>query len=346
MYDLLVNNKNLADRMKAHYTVLNEEGDEVEKSNDFAHDVQQGLSKKSKTIPCKYFYDDEGVQLFCQITELDEYYLTDCEFEILENHKEDILRSVGTDNFNLVELGAGDGKKTRVLINHILKSSLNVEYIPIDISEEAIRNLISDFNGDNINIRINGLVADYFGGIKWLSKNGKRPNLVLFLGSNIGNFDKAETDIFLGRLHDALNLWDFLLIGFDLKKDVSVLNKAYNDSLDITAYFNLNLLNRINRELGGDFEPGLFKYYGSFNEDSGAVESYLVSQKDHTVHLNSLGQSFTFEKGESIHTENSFKFTESEISSLAGRSGFKILKNFTDSKGYFVDSLWQKITKE
>ena len=332
--------------MNSRYKVLGEEGIEAEKSIDFAQDVQKGLSKKSKTLPCKYFYDEKGVDLFCQITELDEYYLTDCEFEILEDHKEEILRAVGKGNFNLVELGAGDGKKTRVLIDHILKSDLEVKYIPIDISEEAIRSLIRDFNGNGIEIQIEGLVADYFAGINWLSRNGKHPNLVLFLGSNIGNFDKAETEIFLDKLHDALNFGDYLLIGFDLKKEISVLNKAYNDSKDVTAHFNLNLLKRINRELKGDFKPGQFKYFGSFSEDSGAVESYLVSQKDQTVHLESLGRSFNFEKGETIHTENSFKFTESEISSLANRSGFKILRNFTDSKGYFVDSLWQKIKKE
>jgi dimethylhistidine N-methyltransferase len=337
---------NQADRMNSHYKVLGDEGIEAERNIDFAQDVQIGLSKKIKTIPCKYFYDEEGVQLFCQITKLEEYYLTDCEFEILENHKEDILRTVGNDSFNLVELGAGDGKKTRVLINHILKSDLDVKYIPIDISEEAIKSLIQDFNSHEIDIHIDGLVADYFAGINWLSRNGKHTNLVIFLGSNIGNFNKTESEIFLGKLHDALNFGDYLLIGFDLKKDVSILNNAYNDSLDITAYFNLNLLNRINRELGGDFKPGLFKYYGSFNEDSGAVESFLVSQKNQTVHLESLDKSFTFEKGESIHTENSFKFTESEISSLANKSGFKILQNFTDSKGYFIDSLWQVIKRE
>jgi dimethylhistidine N-methyltransferase len=332
--------------MKTSYKVLGEEGVEVKEISDFAQDIQQGLSKKSKSIPCKYFYDDEGVQLFCQITELNEYYLTDCEFEILENHSEEILRAIGKDKFHLVELGAGDGKKTRVLINQILKSKRDVNYIPIDISEEAIRSLISSFNGNGVDIRIEGIVADYFAGIKWLSGNGELPSLVLFLGSNIGNFEKEEAEQFLGQLHDALNPGDFVLIGFDLKKDVSVLNKAYNDSKDVTAHFNLNLLRRINRELGGNFEPGDFIYYGSFNEDSGAVESYLVSQKDQTVHLDSLGKSYSFEKGERIHTENSFKFRESDISDLARRTGFRMVQNFSDSKGYFVDSLWQRIKNE
>jgi dimethylhistidine N-methyltransferase len=271
---------------------------------------------------------------------------TDCEFEILKNHKEDIINALGKNNFNLVELGAGDGKKTSVLINQMLESKLDVKYIPIDISEEAIISLIRSFNGKKIDIQIDGLVADYFAGINWLAKNGKHPNLVLFLGSNIGNFAKKEAEIFLGKLHDALNLGDYLLIGFDLKKDVNVLNEAYNDSKDVTAHFNLNLLRRINRELGGDFNPGEFKYFGSFNEGSGAVESYLVSQKNQTVNVESLNRSFSFEKGEKIHTENSFKFTQAEIIQLADKAGFKIIQNFTDSKGYFVDSLWKKTEDE
>jgi dimethylhistidine N-methyltransferase len=346
MNDLIVKNKNLADRMRAQYKVLDEKGVAVTKSNDFAQDVQQGLSKKTKDIPCKYFYDEEGVDLFCNITELPEYYLTNCEYEILQTHKNEIVKAIGRKNFNLVELGAGDGQKTKMLIKYFKESELDVTYIPIDISEDAIKNLIKDYNDDKIDVKIDGLVAEYFSGITWLAHNAKKPNLVLFLGSNIGNFNESEAELFLHRLRNAMNHGDFLLIGFDLKKEVSVLNKAYNDSKDITAQFNLNLLQRINRELGGNFKPGNFRYYGSFNERSGAVESYLVSKKNQTVHIKSLNKSYTFKKGESIHTENSYKFTEADIFHLANRAGFEILHNFTDSKGYFVDSLWQVIKKK
>ncbi|UCG69396.1 MAG: L-histidine N(alpha)-methyltransferase [Thermoplasmata archaeon] len=335
----------MADRMRAQYTVLDEEGVAVIKKRDFAQDIQQGLSKESKTIPCKYFYDEEGVDLFCKITETEEYYLTNCEYEILQNHKKDILRTLGKKNFNLVELVAGDGSKTRVLINHFLESNVDVTYIPIDISEDAVKSLIKEFNDREIDVKIDGLVAEYFTCITWIAKHAKETNLVLFLGSNIGNFNESEAELFLHRLRNALNDGDCLLIGFDLKKEVNVLNKAYNDSKDVTAQFNLNLLRRINRELGGDFKPGNFKYYGSFNERSGAVESYLVSKKDQTVNIKSLNKSFKFKKGESIHTENSFKFTEADIFHLANRAGFEILSNYTDSKGYFVDSLWQVVKK-
>ncbi len=326
--------------MRGHYRVLAQEGVEAE-IPDFAQDVQRGLSRESKMIPCKYFYDEKGVDLFCRITELPEYYLTNSEYEILQTHKADIIKVIGLKKFNLVGLGAGDKKKTRVLIGHILESSLDVTYIPIDTSEDALKDLIEDFEEEKVDITIDGLVAEYFDGITWLAKNVKGPNLVLFLGSNIGTFDRNEAELFLHRMRNALNPGDFLLIGFDLKKEVSVLNRAYNDSKDITARLNLNLLTRINRELGGDFKPGQFRYYGSFNENSGAVESRLVSQKEQRVQIQSLGKTFSFKKGEAIHTEDSYKFTEGDIFHLANRAGFDMLRNYTDSRGYFLDSLWQ-----
>jgi dimethylhistidine N-methyltransferase len=313
------------------------------KNNGFAHEVQLGLSKKDKAIPCKYFYDVAGEELFRRITELQEYYLTDCEYEILNRHQDDITSAIGKTSFNLVELGAGDGKKTKVLINQFLKAGLDVTYIPIDICEGAVKNLIDDFNEDKIDVCIKGLVAEYFSGIKWLAHECANPNLVLFLGSNIGNFDGYEAELFLRDLWTALNHGDYLFIGFDLKKDVSVIDKAYNDSENVTAEFNLNLLHRINSELGGNFDLDQFEYYGYYNEIIGAVQSYLVSQAVQTVYIKSLNRLFTFEKGERIHTENSFKFTEMDINRLADNTGFESLKNFTDPKEYFMDSLWQVI---
>lgn len=326
--------------MKGHYRVLAHKG--VEAGNpDFAHDVERGLSRESKRIPPKYFFDEKGADLFCHRTELPEYYPTNCEYEILQNHKTDITKVIGNNKFNVVELGAGDAKKTKVLTNHFLEAGLDVTYIPIDENEGLIKNLIENFEEEEKNLEIEGLVGEYLDGITWLAKNVKGPNLVLFLGSNIGNFNRSEAELFLHRLRNAMNDGDFLLIGFDLKKEVSVLNKAYNDSKDVTANFNLNLLTRINRELGGDFKSGQFKYYGNFNENSGAVESHLVSQKDQTVRIKSLDKSFSFKKGEAIHIENSYKFTEGDIFHLANRAGFDMLRSYTDSKGYFMDSLWR-----
>jgi len=326
--------------MKGHYRVLAHEG--VEAGNhDFAHDIERGLSEELKSIPSKYIYDEKGVDTLSHLEGVFENYLMNCEYEILQNNKTNIARTIGLKKFNMVGLGAGDAEKTKVLLNHFLKSSLDVTYFPIDKNESTMKNLIEDFEKDDMDIQIEGLVAEYFEGITWLVKNVRGPNLVLFPGSNIGTFTLSEAELFLHRLNNAMNEGDFLLIGFDLKKEVSVINKVSNDSKDIATRFNLNLLTRINRELGGEFEPGQFKYYGSFNENSGAVESKLVSQKDQKVHIKSLGKTFFFKKGETIHTENSYKFTEGDIFHLANRAGFDMLRNYTDSKGYFMDSLWQ-----
>ena len=328
--------------MTVKIRVLTDESSEASCENDdFAQDVMEGLSKESKAIPCKYFYDKSGGELFRKITELTEYYLTDCEFEILHKYKDEIMNRIGNTRFNLIELGAGDGKKTKVLINHFLRSGRDIKYIPIDICHNEIANLIDKFNDYDIEVPIDGLVADYLDGINWLSKSEEIFNLALFLGSNIGNFDKEESEIFLKELFEAMTDGDYLLIGFDLKKDIDVLNNAYNDTENVTAEFNLNLLRRINRELGADFDPDQFKYVGYYDEASGAIESYLVSQKSQEVTIGTIDRSFKFNKGERIHTENSYKFTVEEISELAHKSGFLIIQNFTDSKNYFMDSLWR-----
>lgn len=310
---------------------------------EFILDVLNGLSQEPKMLPCKYFYDEEGDRLFRHITELPEYYLTNCEHEILEKYKSEIIKSLDIDAFNLVELGAGDGTKAKILLEHFINNGLSVKYIPIDICQAAIENLIQKLSECTMDFTIDGLVGEYFKGLKWLSSNGHIPSVVLFLGSNIGNFTKLETKLFLQKLWDGMNTSDYLLIGFDLKKDVELLNKAYNDSENVTAEFNLNLLRRINRELGGEFDLNQFEYYGNYNALTGAIESYLVSKADQDVYIDSLNQTFSFNKFEAIHTESSHKYNESDISKLAAETGFEIIQNFTDSKGYFLDSLWRII---
>ncbi len=241
----------------------------------------------------------------------------------------------------MIELGAGDGKKAKVLLKHFLETGMDVTYIPIDISEAAMKNLINKFTKDPIDITIEGIVAEYSEGLKWLSQAEGERNLVLFLGSNIGNAHENEARAFLHELRGVLNPGDYLLIGFDLKKDIDTLNKAYNDSENITAQFHLNLLRRINRELGGNFNPDQFEYYGRYNVLTGAIESYLVSLKDHTVYIDTPNRSFSFKKWEPIHTEYSFKYTDSDITKLAEETGFEITSNYTDSSKYFLDSLWR-----
>jgi dimethylhistidine N-methyltransferase len=309
-------------------------------NNEFALDVLNGLANEPKAIPCKYFYDDEGDRLFRCITELPEYYLTNSEYEIFQKHKNEIARALDVDEFNLIELGAGDGMKTKVLLEHFYRIGLSVTYIPIDICESAIINLIQSFKDCRIDIIIDGLVTDYFRGLKWLSQTGDQRNVVLFLGSNIGNFTASESRLFLHKLRSAMNTDDFLLMGFDLKKNITVLNNAYNDTQNVTAEFNLNVLRRINDELGGDFNTNAFNYYSGYDVRTGAIESYLVCKKAQTVHVDALNQSFSFKKFEAIHTESSHKYLKSDVKKMAESAGFEIIRNFSDSRNYFIDSLW------
>jgi L-histidine N-alpha-methyltransferase len=308
---------------------------------EFALDVLLGLSRSPKALPSKYFYDAEGNRLFQKIMELPEYYLTECEFEIFQNHKDRIGELIGSGRFNLVELGAGDGQKTRVLIDHFLERGLDFRYIPIDICEEALKELLQELQEYSPPLHIEGLVSEYFVGLKWLSNQIHDKNVVLFLGSNIGNFSHSEARVFLYSLWNALNDEDYVLIGFDLKKDIHRLTVAYNDSQGITAAFNLNLLRRINRELGGNFDLDQFRYYSAYNVYSGAVESFLISLREQTVYVETLNQSFSFEAWEPVHTEYSHKYLVSDIVELAEETGYEIIEQSYDSKRYFVDSLWQ-----
>ena len=311
---------------------------------DFASEVLQGLSVSPKAISSKYMYDDEGDRLFQEITRLPEYYLTRCEFEILERQGPEIADCIQAHSLNLVELGAGDGRKTAVLIERLLPNA-NLQYVPIDICESAMRGLVGRFNGTCPTLRIEGIVADYFDGLKWLANQNGHRNFVLFLGSNIGNFSRSEARSFLRSLWNALNDGDHVLIGFDLKKEIQELQRAYNDSQGVTARFNLNVLGRINRELGGQFDVENFQYHSTYNALSGAVESYLVSCKEQVVPIDSLNRSFSFEAWEPLLTEYSHKFLESEIRSLALEIGFDVIGQFFDEGKRFVDSLW-RLSKE
>jgi len=328
--------------MHVHYKVLQPHDVQISKCHQqFGLDVLLGLSQMPKSLSSKYLYDAEGDRLFQQIMELPEYYLTQCELEIFQNHKDRIVNLIGNGHLNIVELGAGDGKKTKVLLEHYLKRGLDFRYVPIDISETAVQGLIGGLHEHSSQLQIEGLVAEYFDGLKWLSSINHEHNVVLFLGSNIGNFSHTEARVFLHSLWNALNDGDHFLIGFDLKKDIELLVRAYNDSKGITEQFNLNLLRRINRELGGNFDLNKFRYYNNYNVYSGAVESYLISCEKQTVHIETLNQSFFFEAWEPVHTEYSHKYLKSDIALLAEETGFKIVENLYDSRCYFIDSLWQ-----
>ena len=326
--------------MQASYEILAEES--IKKTIEiFALDVLIGLTESPKRLPSKYFYDAEGSRLFQQIMELPEYYLTRCEFEILKRHGLDIATQLQGRRFNLIELGPGDALKTRLLFDQFFNLGLEFRYVPIDISEPAMHDLVDTLTIEYPKLEIQGLVSDYLQAMAWIKKFESRSNLILFLGSNIGNFNGKKTRTFLQSLWSTVQNDDLMLIGFDLKKDIDLLLAAYNDKRGITREFNLNLLSRINRELGGTFDLGKFRHFGTYNVFSGAMESYLVSLERQEVYVKEIGQSFNFEPWEPIHTEYSYKFLESDICKLAEETGFVIQTQFYDSRSFFTDSLWR-----
>lgn len=310
----------------------------------FAKDVLDGLSADSKFLSSKYFYDEKGDKLFQRIMELDEYYLTSCEYEILENNKRYLLDKFQNfdSSFHLVEFGAGDGLKTKVLINHFLYAGALFQYVPIDISEHAVSNLIADLKKTHPNLDSRQFHGDYFDGLE--SLNGQmQKKVVLFLGSNIGNFRTQAAIDFLEKIRENMGKDDLVLIGFDLKKDPDVIRSAYNDSKGVTRDFNFNLLIRINKELGGRFDIDNFLHKPEYDPETGAATSYLVSKTDQKVSIDVLQKEFSFVAGEKIFMEVSQKYDHEEISELARMSGFKIITNLHDERKYFVDSLWQPV---
>ena len=312
----------------------------TEHKEEFKTDVLIGLSSNPKTISEKYFYDDVGSELFQKISQHRDYYLTKTEFSILETHGAALANKINESEIDIIELGAGDGHKSKLIVNSFLNKGTKVNFYPIDISEKAMRFLSENMAVGGL-LDIHGIVADYFHGLTHLKQISNNKKLVLFLGSNIGNFGKSQTMEFLKKLWLSLNANDHVLIGYDLKKDTAILNKAYNDSDGLTRDFNLNLLNRMNLELGANFDLEKFQHYGFYNPILGAMESYLISLEDQLIYMPALEKSFHFERFEPLHLEYSFKFSEADINYLASHSGFETEVHFSDQQNYFIDSLWQ-----
>lgn len=324
------------------YRVLHPRSQESAASarDTFALDVLMGLSSHPKSLPSRYFYDDAGSRLFTRITELPEYYPTACETAILREHGEEIARHAGGAPLRLVELGAGDGRKSGLLLDIFHRAGLEFSYVPIDISVGAMKSLTRALARTAPTIQVEGLVAEYFDGLRWLARESGTRMLVLFLGSNIGNFNAPGQRVFLRTLWNALSNDDLVLIGFDLKKDIDTLIAAYNDRAGVTAAFNLNMLTRINRELGGQFDIDRFRHFGTYNVFSGAMESYLLSLESQEVHIGAVNRSFSFGAWEPVHVEYSFKFLPSEVRRLAAETGFEPVAEFHDGLQYFTDALW------
>tara|TARA_A100000171_G_C2138799_1_gene152762 strand:+ start:3222 stop:4187 length:966 start_codon:yes stop_codon:yes gene_type:complete len=311
----------------------------------FAKDIHLGLTSNPKCLSSKYFYDETGDQLFQTIMGLGEYYLTRCEFEIFDKQKEEILKSfLGSDSsFNLVELGAGDGTKTKVLLKHFVNEGVDFSYSPIDISQHVLEVLSSDLEKSIPKLKVNAIQGDYFDALAKLNENNFQKEVVLFLGSNIGNFSNGSALKFLKRLGDNLGSGDMLFIGFDLIKNPNVILNAYNDKLGVTKEFNINLLRRINNELGANFDLEGYEHFPTYDPISGETKSHLVSNKEQEVFIEATGETYSFDAWEAINTEVSQKYSSKMIYQFAEQAGFRVVKNFTDESEFYVDSLWERI---
>ena len=311
-------------------------------NNTFAKDIIKGLTAEQKHLSSKYFYDDNGSRIFQEIMNMPEYYLTDSEFEILSLQANQIYEALDfSQPFNIIELGAGDGFKTFKLLEHLQQNEVDFNYIPIDISQEAMDILEENLKARLPNLKIKPRVGDYFDILKSETQN-ECQSLLLFLGSNIGNYKEPEAIDLLKLFNQNMKNGDKLLIGIDLKKNPITIRQAYYDPNGITKRFNINLLIRINREFDADFKIDDFDFYCQYDAISGEVKSYLVSLKKQIVHLKKLDRAIEFEQNELIWTELSKKYTPEEIESLAAKTGFKVNNHFLDCKHYFTDSLWEK----
>ena len=303
-----------------------------------AEDVRNGLTASPKRFLPKYFYDELGSQLFEAICLLPEYYLTRAENEILEHYSDEIAASVEGPK-TLLEMGSGSASKTRLLIEALLREQDELLFTPVDISATALESSSRILLQSYPRLRIEAYAADYFAGLAELAKTNRGRTLALFLGSNISNFDREDAVRFLNAMRSVLRKGDALLLGADLKKDPKVLEAAYNDALGVTSAFNLNVLARINRELGGNFELRAFKHHAFYNEQAGRIEIYIQSLVNQCVRIEKLNLEVEFSVGELIHTENSYKYDQTGIEELALTTGFKRIRTWLDSQERFSSNL-------
>src|SRR6056297_12203 len=304
--------------------------------SEFHTDVLKGLKSEQKYLPSKYFYDETGSDLFEQICQLDEYYPTDCEVSIM-NNKIDEISEVMVEQVQLIELGSGSSMKTRLLIENCKNLDM---YVPVDISGAFLQTTAEKLRSDYPNLDIQPLVADYTSSFEIPESDHTRKRIVYFPGSTIGNFTQARASEFLNTIGSILKAGDGLLIGVDLKKEVGVLEAAYNDSKGVTAAFNKNILARINEEIGADFDLSTFQHRAFYNAREGRVEMHLESLKNQIAQIDKT--QIEFEKGETIHTENSHKYTVDEFNDIAG-DYFNRLKTWTDENDYFSVHYFERV---
>jgi len=305
---------------------------------DFAADVRAGLTASPKTLSPKYFYDDLGSALFEAICELPEYYLTRTEAHILETYANEMLAAL-RGPVELVEFGSGSARKTRLLIGAAIDAQGSVEYHPIDISPSALIASSVSLVGEYPELTVKAFASDYFEVLESARLRTSKRVLALFLGSNIGNYEPAAASRLLRAMSASFKPGDGLLLGTDLKKHASTLERAYNDPTGVTAAFDKNVLGRINRELGGHFDLDAFEHVARYDARRGVVESFLVARRGMRVAIDGVGISVGLNASETIHTESSYKFDAADIATLAAASGFRVARTWTDDQNRFAVSL-------
>jgi dimethylhistidine N-methyltransferase len=302
-----------------------------------ARAVFEGLSSRPKQLPPRLFYDEAGSALFEQITELPEYYLTATEQAIFERHAGAMVEAAG-ESASIVELGAGTAKKTVLVLRAALERQPRVRFIPIDVSGSALEVACRRVRRELPRAEVHPLVLDYTQRLSALERFAG-PRLVLYIGSSIGNFEPMESAAMLHRLRLALEPGDALLLGTDLRKPERILLPAYDDAAGVTAAFNRNVLVRINREFAADFRPELFAHRALWNAGLSRMEMHLESTRAQQVRIRALDLTVSFERGERIHTENSYKFTPAMVGALASNSGFRVEQCWQDDRGWFAVTL-------
>mgnify|MGYP000005420113 CR=1 FL=1 len=310
----------------------------------FEQDVYEGLTAEPKHLSSKYFYDKKGDKLFQDIMNMPEYYLTDAEYDVLDRHKKEIsiLFSEHSSNFNLIELGAGDGKKTKLLLRHLSENNIPFKYLPIDISQNALDQLEKSLQHELPKVQVQKQQGTYFEVLADIAKMTDSKKVILFLGSNIGNLLHPQAISFLTSVQELMADDDLFFVGFDQKKNPQTILDAYNDQTGITAAFNKNVLARINADLGGNFDLDNFLHWEVYDPESGTAKSYLVSKKEQQVRINQLDLDVAFRPWETIHTEISQKYDDQTVTWLAEQSGLEIKTQFTDSKKQYKNYVFKR----
>ncbi len=312
-------------------------------ASSFEEDCYKGLTSYPKYLLSKYIYDKKGDKLFQDIMKLPEYYLTRCEYDILEKHAAKISRYMdGPGGFDLIELGAGDGKKTKLLLRELVAQKISFNYMPVDISENVLLELEASLKNEIPEVDVKIQQGTYFKTLEKLADYNTRKKVIMMLGSNIGNLLHKDAIDFLTHISAAMSDKDMLFMGFDQKKHPQIVLDAYNDPSGVTAAFNKNHLERINTELGGNFDIDTFLHWETYDPESGTAKSFLVSKIDQKVSIESLGLEVHFDAWETIHTEISQKYDDQVVNWLADQARLKVTKAFTDKKGYYKNYIFQK----